>query len=412
MKRFAYILTIATLLGLCAPLRAGTAAQETLLPLHEQKDCYRPAAAFGKDVYLAAWQAGMAKEGDLVGCRIDKAGSVLDAKPFVISDAKDDQERPRVSFAGGSFLVVWQDLRNERDYDVYCARVSPEGRTLDPKGILVAGGKHNQVSPKITWDGKVFLVVWEDFRSGSHYEIYGARVSPDGKVLDPKGIKIAGSEKSYIHRTTPAVASAGEGKSLVVWGSSILHGRGDRFGATLVSDGTPKNTFVVEQAGGKPITKCTPTAGVRMNIAAGPEGYLVVWRSWASVGRSPGPSRNATALVIDKQGKLGKTFFFPGSSYIMDPDVVWDGSAYAAAWYQQEKRPKVKNQPHDRVRAIRMKQDATAVGSQVVVSGTFKSPAKAPAVAADGAGGVLVVYEKHPATGDVPITPVVRILGK
>jgi hypothetical protein len=406
------MLTLAALAALCTPLHAGDPSQKTLLPLHKERDCYRPAVGFGNDIYLAAWQAGMMKEGDLVGCRMDKAGKVLDARPFVISNAKDDQEKPRVSFAGGNFLVVWQDLRNERDYDVYCARVSPEGRTLDDKGILVAGGAHNQVSPRVAWDGRVFLVVWEDFRSGSHYEIYGARVSSDGKVLDPKGIEIAGSEKSYLHRTTPAVASVGEGKSLVVWGSSFSHGQGDRFGATFVTDGKPKNAFTVSQTGGKPITRRVPSAGVRMNIAAGPEGYMVAWRSWASVGRSPGPTRDATALVIDGEGKLGKTFFFPGSSYIMDPDIVWDGTAYAAAWYQQEKRPKVKNQPHDRVRTIRMKQDGTAVGSQVVVSGTFQNPAKAPAVAADGEGRVLVVYEKHPATGDVPIKIGMLLIGK
>ncbi len=98
--------------------------------------------AYGNGTFLASWQSGRVATGDLcssspnfigsiVAARLDKAGKVLDQQPFVISDAADLQERPSVAYGGGVFVVVWQDLRNGKDWDVYAARVSSDGKVLD-----------------------------------------------------------------------------------------------------------------------------------------------------------------------------------------------------------------------------------------------------------------------------------------
>ncbi len=408
--------TIVIAIFIAALSALAVQAGESLLPegtlaLHEGEDAYRPVVGFGKDIYLVAWQSGMRRQGDIVACRVDLAGKVLDAKPFVISAAKDDQEMPRVCFGGGNFLVVWQDLRNEKDYDVRAARVSPDGKVLDPEGLLVAGGAHNQAMPKACFDGKSFFVVWQDFRSGKKYEVYGAQVSTDGKLLDGKGLLVAGSDKSYLHRTTPAVASRGDGKSFVVWGGGSGGGYAGniiRFGGTLVTGGKPQEAFAVRQKEGH---LSSPHAGVRMYVAAGPKGYVAVWRSWASVGRSPGPSRNASAYTFGADGKAGKPFFPTGGTrYLMDPDIAWDGSAYVVCWYEQSVRPKVKGQPHDKVRAIRVSQEGKPAGPEHKLAGSFTAPAKAAALATDGKGTTLIAYEQHPKTGTEPIKVAFRII--
>jgi hypothetical protein len=43
--------------------------------------------------------------------------------------------------------------------------------------------------PRVAFDGTNYLVAWEDERSGSQ-DIYGARVTRGGVVLDPAGFLI------------------------------------------------------------------------------------------------------------------------------------------------------------------------------------------------------------------------------
>ena len=169
---------LAVNLMLCCTLSCTLAASETdiFLPVHEGRDAYEPAIAYGDGVYLVVWKSGhlapgdlrdgVKYQGDIVGCRLDSSGRLLDKQPVVICAAKDLQERPRVAYGGGVFLVVWQDLRNGKDWDVYAARITPQGRLLDTDGFVVSNARHSQALPEVSWDGQNFQVVWQDFRSG------------------------------------------------------------------------------------------------------------------------------------------------------------------------------------------------------------------------------------------------------
>lgn len=215
-------LVVNSVLFLNTFLVAGELTPENLLPVHNNKDAYTPSVGFGGGVFLVAWQSGrfasgdmtkgLIPDGDMVGCRVESDGKLLDQTPFVICSAKDLQERSRIAFGGGLFLVVWQDLRNEKDWDVYAARIKPDGKLLDANGFLVAGGAHNQALPDVTWDGKNFWVVWQDFRSGDFYEVYGTRVSSEGKVLDGQEILLDSGVKDDRHCYAPSIASTGTGK--------------------------------------------------------------------------------------------------------------------------------------------------------------------------------------------------------
>lgn len=169
-----HLIAILALFIAASGFSEGTLSPESLLPSFDggggtgvppvTLDAFAPALAWGGGVYLLAWQAGRNEKADIVGLRLDKAGKPLDLKPLTICGAKDTQERPRVAFSGGVFLVAWHDLRNAKDWDVYAARVTPEGTLADPDGIAVADAERNQCEPGLCWDGKAFQVLWRGFQ--------------------------------------------------------------------------------------------------------------------------------------------------------------------------------------------------------------------------------------------------------
>jgi hypothetical protein len=136
----------------------------------------------GKGTYLVVWQQGrfyhQSQSADILAVRIDARGRVLDRPPIVICNAEASQEQPRVAHSGGKFLVVWHDLRNGRDWDIYAARVTPDGRVLEPGGFLVAGGAQNQASPVLAPTGEGFLVVWQHYNR--HYQLQAAKLPAVG----------------------------------------------------------------------------------------------------------------------------------------------------------------------------------------------------------------------------------------
>ena len=75
--------------------------------------------------------------------------------------------------------------------DIYCARVAAgSGRMLDPAGIRICAAADLQEWPAVAFDGSNFLVVWQDLRNGGDYDVYGARVSEAGELLDPGGFAV------------------------------------------------------------------------------------------------------------------------------------------------------------------------------------------------------------------------------
>ena len=423
---------LAALLAASRPMEARAGEEfsaEAFLPAPEGKDAYTPAAAFGKDVFLVAWRSGHLAPGDLreglkfdakiVACRVDRSGKPLDASPIVVSTAPDLRERPMIAFGGGVFLICWQDLRNGKDWDVYAARVTPEGKVLDPDGIPVGAGDHNQALPDVAWDGRNFLVVWQDFRSGSQYQVYGARVSPEGKALDAGGFLIASSNltsgwgKDQLFN--PCAASLpGSGRSMVFWLAVSINMKKPLAAFRFVEDGKPAGPPVVLRStddgskgpGGQHST-------FPSSLSAGGKAYLLTWTTNAPWARGA-PPNDANAMILDGDGKPGKSLALSGvlgppwncPMRIRNPRAAWDGDAFVAAWDEWDQNPAGRKGNSKRVVEAVFAARVTAegeAGAKTRLSGDFDSPAIKPAVASDGAGTTLIAYEKHPASEDVPI---------
>lgn len=194
------------------PMRVG----ERIVVAAQPPDARTPSApkvAFdGAGTFLVVWQQGRdlyeTETSDIYAARISTGPSsngmqaaILDIKPLAVCTAQESQVNPAVGFANGVFVVAWSDLRNGKDFDIYAARVMPDpakagqDAVLDPNGVLVSGGPHNQYGPDIAAGNGNALIAWQDFRDNKGYMLCGARMSREGKILDGDGVLFGGKDK-------------------------------------------------------------------------------------------------------------------------------------------------------------------------------------------------------------------------
>ncbi len=192
-----------------------------------------PAIAFDGNNFLCVWCDSRNGWYDIYGTRISQAGEVLDPAGIVICIQADMQQYPAIGFDGSNYLVVWQDTRGGSTYDIYGARVSTSGIVLDPSGILISAADENQQYPAIGFDQNNWLVVWQDFRNGSDFDIFGARVTSSGIVLDSIGIPIYQGSGEHLY---PEISS-GDTVSLIVWDDLSSGTYSDVYGARVNQSG-------------------------------------------------------------------------------------------------------------------------------------------------------------------------------
>ncbi len=88
---------------------------------------------------------------------------------FEISGAVEQQRSPTVAFDGFDFIVVWEDMRNAEDFfdkrtDLYGARVSVAGTVLDPLGVAIATDAAPEWQPALASAGGDTLLAASIFR--------------------------------------------------------------------------------------------------------------------------------------------------------------------------------------------------------------------------------------------------------
>lgn len=412
------LLTLFVVTALGLPATASSAeilSPEILLPAYETTDAVKPVVAFGKDVYLLVWQAGRNEQADIVGLRLDKTGKLLDPKPLVISKAKDCQQRPRIAYGGGVFLVVWHDLRNGKDWDVFAARVTPEGKTLDPDGIAVGQGARNQCEPGVGWDGKNFQVLWRGFQGNVNeivagpnprpdfgYFIYGGRVSANGKPIDGAGVFMAKPPR----RTVWGSNSMGMAALVPLSNGRLLAGGRSTNDLCLwsVDDGKPA---------GEPWLPTKRKIGFDdVAFATNGKTILATWSTFRDGGgRSSGVDKSGM-MMLASEGKVEAAEPQSLSAAANEPRVrhpapVWDGTRYVVVWDVPRKG---KDFSYEALYLRTFAGDGAPAGNDEPVVDNPASPAYWPAAASDGAGTTLIAYEKHPETADTPIMIGFRML--
>jgi hypothetical protein len=182
-------------------------------PANAYGDQSFPSVAKGTTNLLVVWEdKRITDDKDIFCTRITPDGEILDPVGIPVCTVWGTQADPEVAAGDQCYLVVWRDERNDW-FEIFGARIDLEGDVLDPDGFIIYSGIGWAESPQVAWDGSNFFVVWTDDRSMISPDVYGARVSPAGEVLDDSSIHISSSS---LIELAPSIAYNGL-NYLVVW---------------------------------------------------------------------------------------------------------------------------------------------------------------------------------------------------
>jgi hypothetical protein len=142
-----------------------------------------PKIAFNGANYLVTWIRSSSDGSHLEGTRVSPAGSLLDRSGIRISDLAPTD--PAVGSNGADYLVAWADPGFGGS--ILGRRVTADGNVLDGDGIPIWTHGWHAKTPSIAYDGTNYFVAW----TYDSTDIYGTRVTPAGRVLDDRGILLS-----------------------------------------------------------------------------------------------------------------------------------------------------------------------------------------------------------------------------
>ena len=155
---------------------------------------------------------------DIYSQRINSAGAAQwTADGVAICTATGDQESPIiVSDGSGGAIITWPDLRNG-NYDIYSQRISSTGvAQWTANGVVICTATNLQDAPTIVSDSLGgAIITWEDYRSGTNYDIYSQRISSTGVVqwlANGVAICTATGDQDY-----PTIVSDGSAGAIITW---------------------------------------------------------------------------------------------------------------------------------------------------------------------------------------------------
>ena len=315
---------------------------------------------------------------DIYAARLDANGQLIDTMPIVVSQATWDQSLPQVSWNGQNWLVVWNTQRVANfsyTTDVVGARISPQGVLLDPVPFVIDGNPTiDELYPQVANDGTNWVVVWMD--QGDYFEIDATRISPSGAVLDPGGVPIH----------TPGFPDAPYNFSIAFAGDEFLIAMqqsgngGDDIEAIRI-------TPTLQRIGGVTVISNAANYQTLPDVTSNGTDFFVVWHDerLAQDIRVFGSRVNHDGQALDPSG-IDISGNNGGYPY---PDVVWDGTQWIAAW----------DTYNNGVFAARI----TTAGAVLDPGGVLISNAASlPGLTARPGGGAQVVWTDVRAGGALP----------
>jgi hypothetical protein len=244
---------------------------------------------------IVTWSDARSGAEDIYAQRISATGAIQwTANGVALCTATWEQRYPTiVSDGAGGAIVTWQDYRSGTNYDIYAQRISAAGTvqwTADGVALCTATG--DQQYPPIVSDGAGgAIITWQDYRSTS-IDIYAQRISAAGAVQwAVDGVALCAATST---QANPTIASDGAGGAIVTW-YDFRSGTGDIYAQRISAAGTPQWT-----ADGVALCIATLTQYAPTIVSDGAGGAIVGWYD----GRTGGSNYDIYAQRISAAGTV------------------------------------------------------------------------------------------------------------
>lgn len=162
---------------------------------------------------LVVWQQDNGSAGqDVLGHFLASNGALAGSSFAIQSESANQQAPVLAQNSQGDYLFAWQDNRHG-GWDIF-SRLKQAGGSWGGAG-MAHPAPGDQEKPQIAYnpDDDEYLLVWQDYRSSTDWDIYGQRVAGDGSLL---GANLAINTNATTHQLNPHVAY-GADEYLVVW---------------------------------------------------------------------------------------------------------------------------------------------------------------------------------------------------
>jgi hypothetical protein len=332
-----------------------------------------PAAAWGSDEYLVVWSEQATSGSSIHAQRLAPDGAVVDRQPFTVSASPSSASSGLVLASDGTSFLLFGGGGQR----IFADATVEQTPLSEPVG-------------DVAWDGATHFGVWGHSTTPGEDcfldQAIAQRFAPDGRSIG--GSILVFDEKPcgmYMLTTVPSVAFSGRVHLVPFFSYGVVAVRVTAAGKVLDAD-----PLVIARSGaGTP--SYWPT-----DVAWGDEQFVVVYQSSQRASDGSGlVDEKLLASRIDVDGNLlapaGAPFSDAGA--VAGPLVVHDGSSFVAVW--SERRGASADVMAARIDAVGQVLDP---GGFVVSDAPENEHVRA--AASDGAGRILVVYERARSAGD------------
>jgi hypothetical protein len=368
--------------GLCT----ATGSQQFARPNLANTQSYPTIASDGAGGAIVTWQdarnAGTTGT-DIYVQRVNSSGAPQwTTNGVLLCNATGNQGSPTIVSDGvGGAIVTWQDYRSGSHYDIYAQRLNGSGSAQwTSNGVAVCAATNTQESPTIVTDGaRGAIITWQDFRNGSEYDVYAQRMDSTGTaqwVANGDTVSVAAE-----HQTYPTMVSDGAGGAIVVWidGNGIFAQRLSSAGTQQwTNNGTPTPVTLL----GLSTYEFPPTV-----TTDGAGGAIATWNDFRTGGYA-----DIYAQRVNVAGALKWTTNGVQVCSATDnqdgPTIALDGARGAIiSWYDYRSSPNVDiyAQRADSTGSLQWTTNGVAVCT--ATNSQFD-----PTIVPDGAGGAIVTW--------------------